>query len=36
MSIQRITFGWYVRNMSLPALLGYAAGATTFLLMELA
>jgi Na+/H+ antiporter NhaD/arsenite permease-like protein len=31
MGIQRITFGWYVRHMSLPALLGYAAGALTYL-----
>jgi Na+/H+ antiporter NhaD/arsenite permease-like protein len=27
MGIQRITFGWYVRRFSLPALLGYFAGA---------
>lgn len=31
MGIQRITFGWYVRHMSVPALLGYAAGALTYL-----
>lgn len=31
MGIQRITFGWYVRHMSLPALLGYIAGAATYL-----
>jgi Na+/H+ antiporter NhaD/arsenite permease-like protein len=31
MGIQRITFGWYVRHMSLPALFGYAAGALTYL-----
>jgi hypothetical protein len=30
MGIQRITFGWYVRHLSLPALLGYAAGALTY------
>jgi Na+/H+ antiporter NhaD/arsenite permease-like protein len=30
MGIQRITFGWYVRHMSLPALLGYVAGALTY------
>jgi Na+/H+ antiporter NhaD/arsenite permease-like protein len=33
MGIQRITFGWYVRKFSLPALLGYAAGALTYLAM---
>jgi len=31
MGIQRITFGWYVRHLSLPALLGYAAGALVYL-----
>ncbi len=31
MGIQRITFGWYVRHMSLPALLGYVAGALAYL-----
>ncbi|HEY5927213.1 MAG TPA: sodium:proton antiporter NhaD [Kofleriaceae bacterium] len=31
MGIQRITFGWYVRHMSLPALLGYLAGAGAYL-----
>ncbi len=31
MGIQRITFGWYVRHISLPALLGYAGGALTYL-----
>ena len=30
MGIQRITFGWYVRHMSLPALLGYLAGALAY------
>ncbi len=33
MGIQRITFGWYVRHMSLPALLGYLGGAATYLLV---
>ncbi len=33
MGIQRITFGWYVRKFSLPALAGYAAGALTYLAM---
>jgi Na+/H+ antiporter NhaD/arsenite permease-like protein len=33
MGIERITFGWYVRRMSVPALLGYAAGALTYLAM---
>jgi Na+/H+ antiporter NhaD/arsenite permease-like protein len=31
MGIQRITFGWYVRHMSLPALLGYIGGAAAYL-----
>lgn len=31
MGIQRITFGWYVRHLSFPALLGYASGALTYL-----
>lgn len=31
MGIQRITFGWYFRHMSLPALAGYAAGALVYL-----
>jgi Na+/H+ antiporter NhaD/arsenite permease-like protein len=31
MGIQRITFGWYVRHMSLPALLGYLGGAAVYL-----
>jgi Na+/H+ antiporter NhaD/arsenite permease-like protein len=33
MGIQHITFGWYVRHMSLPALLGYLAGAGIYLAM---
>ncbi len=36
MGIQRITFGWYVRHLSLPALLGYIAGAVTYLVMTAA
>lgn len=36
MGIQRITFGWYVRHMSLPALLGYLAGALTYLALAAA
>jgi Na+/H+ antiporter NhaD/arsenite permease-like protein len=31
MGIQRITFGWYLRKFSIPALLGYAAGALAYL-----
>jgi Na+/H+ antiporter NhaD/arsenite permease-like protein len=31
MGIERITFGAYVRRFSVPALLGYAAGALTYL-----
>jgi Na+/H+ antiporter NhaD/arsenite permease-like protein len=31
MGIQRITFGWYVRHMSLPALLGYLGGAAVYI-----
>jgi hypothetical protein len=30
MGIQQITFRWYVRHISFPALLGYAAGALTY------
>ncbi len=30
MGIQRITFGWYVRHMTVPALLGYLAGALVY------
>jgi Na+/H+ antiporter NhaD/arsenite permease-like protein len=33
MGMQRITFGWYVRKMSLPALVGYLAGALAYLTM---
>ncbi len=36
MGIQRITFGWYVRHISFPALLGYAAGALTYLALAAA
>jgi hypothetical protein len=36
MGIQRITFGWYVRHISFPALLGYAAGALTYLALATA
>lgn len=35
MGMQRITFGWYFRHMSLPALLGYAAGAGAYLTQRL-
>ena len=31
MGSQRISFGWYLRKFSGPALLGYAAGAATYL-----
>jgi Na+/H+ antiporter NhaD/arsenite permease-like protein len=31
MGMERISFGWYFRRLSLPALLGYAAGAVTYL-----
>lgn len=33
MGMQRITFGWYVKKLSLPALLGYLAGALAYLAM---
>lgn len=36
MGIQRITFGWYVRHLSLPALLGYMFGALTYLALTAA
>jgi Na+/H+ antiporter NhaD/arsenite permease-like protein len=31
MGSSRISFGWYLRRLTLPALLGYAAGALTYL-----
>jgi Na+/H+ antiporter NhaD/arsenite permease-like protein len=31
MGLERISFGWYVRRFSLPALLGYLAGALCYL-----
>lgn len=31
MGSQRISFGWYLRKISLPALLGYAAGALAYI-----
>jgi Na+/H+ antiporter NhaD/arsenite permease-like protein len=31
MGMERISFGWYFRRLSLPALLGYVAGAMTYL-----
>lgn len=34
MGIERITFGWYVRHMSLPAVFGYAAGALAYLALN--
>ncbi len=34
MGIQRITFGWYVKRFSFPALLGYFAGALAYLAMS--
>lgn len=34
MGLQRITFGWYLRCISLPALLGYAAGALAYLALS--
>jgi Na+/H+ antiporter NhaD/arsenite permease-like protein len=33
MGSQRISFGWYLRKMSIPALCGYAAGAAVYLAM---
>jgi len=33
MGIQRISFGWYLRKLAIPALVGYAAGALTYLAM---
>lgn len=33
MGLEKISFGWYFRKMSLPALLGYAAGAAVYLLL---
>lgn len=34
MGMEKISFGWYLRRMSLPALLGYAAGAVVYLAMQ--
>jgi Na+/H+ antiporter NhaD/arsenite permease-like protein len=34
MGSQRISFGWYLRRLSGPALVGYAAGAMTFLALN--
>jgi len=31
MGMQRISFGWYLKKISLPALLGYLAGALAYL-----
>ncbi|MBS1119669.1 MAG: Citrate transporter [Deltaproteobacteria bacterium] len=31
MGMQRVSFGWYLKRISLPALLGYLAGAATYL-----
>jgi len=31
MGMQRISFGWYLKRISLPALLGYVAGAVAYL-----
>jgi Na+/H+ antiporter NhaD/arsenite permease-like protein len=36
MGMERISFGWYVRRFSFPAVLGYAAGALTYLGMTAA
>lgn len=35
MGIEKIGFGWYVKNVSLMALSGYLAGAAYFILMQL-
>jgi len=34
MGLERIRFGWYIRNISALALLGYLAGAGTYLLLH--
>jgi Na+/H+ antiporter NhaD/arsenite permease-like protein len=34
MGIQRVSFNWYVRHYSLPALLGYGAGAATWVALS--
>ncbi len=36
MGIERISFGWYLKNVSLMALIGYLAGIGVFLLEQLA
>lgn len=35
MGMERISFGWYLKNISLLALIGYLAGAGVFLLMDM-
>lgn len=34
MGLERIRFGWYVRKISFPALLGYFAGAAVYILLQ--
>jgi Na+/H+ antiporter NhaD/arsenite permease-like protein len=34
MGLERISFGWYVRRFSLPALLGYVAGGLCYLVLR--
>ena len=34
MGIEKIKFGWYVKRISLLALVGYFAGAIVYMLME--
>ena len=34
MGMEKITFGWYLRRISFPALLGYGAGAAVYLLQH--
>jgi Na+/H+ antiporter NhaD/arsenite permease-like protein len=36
MGMQRVSFAWYLRRISLPALLGYLAGAATYLALAYA
>ena len=34
MGIERITFGWYVRNITLVALVGYLAGIASYWMLD--
>jgi Na+/H+ antiporter NhaD/arsenite permease-like protein len=35
MGLEKISFGWYLKNISLLAMLGYLAGAAVFVLSSI-